>query len=365
MLRDLTGRLAYPRYHVFVGVYPNDPDTAAEVDAVGDPRISRIDNDGPGPTTKADCLNRLWRAMLAHEAAHGIRFKAIVLNDAEDVVHPLELHVFDALVPRLAMVQLPVVPLPDLTSRWIVGHYLDEFAEHYGKNIVVREALGASVPSAGVGCAIARDTLQHNADQAGGALFDRRSLTEDYELGLRIGLAGRRAAMVRIPGYAGGGAVATREHFPATLNAALRQKSRWLLGIALHGWDRIGWQGGLADRYMLLRDRKALVTGWLPALAYVAGLGCCGALLLWLYPPARPVADMLARDWLGFLLAFILAMLSWRLAMRAAFTGRMHGWREALRSIPRAAIGNAINFLAIRRAGRQYLAILLDRAPLR
>lgn len=69
MLRDLTARLDYPCFRVFVGTYPNDPATRAAVVAVGDPRIAIIGVDRPGPTTKADCLNALWRAVVAHEAA--------------------------------------------------------------------------------------------------------------------------------------------------------------------------------------------------------------------------------------------------------------------------------------------------------
>ena len=54
---------------LYVGCYPNDPDTIAAANAVGDPRVRRIVGPRPGPTTKADCLNTLWRALLADEAA--------------------------------------------------------------------------------------------------------------------------------------------------------------------------------------------------------------------------------------------------------------------------------------------------------
>src|SRR3546814_19662843 len=70
------------------------------------------------------------------------------------------------------MVQLPVLPLIDPRSRWIAGHYLDELAEAHGKDLVVREALGASVPSAGVGCAIRRDLMDSIARLNGGKPFD-------------------------------------------------------------------------------------------------------------------------------------------------------------------------------------------------
>src|SRR3546814_11903033 len=82
----------------------------------------------------------------------------------------------------------------------------------------------------------------------------------DYELGLKSGAHGGRGIIVRLPAGTGS-VVATREHFPATLDAAVRQKARWLTGIALHGWDRMGWRGGIAERWMRLRDRKSIKIG--------------------------------------------------------------------------------------------------------
>ena len=193
MLANLVRRLDYPRYRVFVGLYPNDPAGIAAVAAVEDWRIESVICRRPGPTTKADCLNHLWAAVVACEARTSDRFKAAVLHDAEDVVHPQELWIYDALIPRLAMVQLPVMPLPDRGSRWISGHYLDEFAENHAKDMVVREALGAAVPSAGVACAIDRRILGDIAVIAGGAPFDAVCLTEDYELGHRIKALGGAA----------------------------------------------------------------------------------------------------------------------------------------------------------------------------
>lgn len=104
MPRNLTSRLDYSHYRVFVGVYPKDPATAAAIAAVGDPRITTVGCSRPGPTTKADCLNHLWRAVLAAEIVARQRYKAIVLHDAEGVVHARELAIFDHLIPRLAMV---------------------------------------------------------------------------------------------------------------------------------------------------------------------------------------------------------------------------------------------------------------------
>ncbi|MGI4878529.1 MAG: glycosyl transferase family protein [Janthinobacterium lividum] len=362
MLRDLTARTRYPRYRVFVGVYPNDPATLAEVAAVADPRVAAVACSRNGPTTKADCLNHLWRAVVAHEAAAAIRFKAVVLHDAEDVVDARELDVFDHLIGRLAMVQLPVVPLVDPGSRWVSGHYLDEFAEAHGKDIVVREAIGAAVPSAGVACAIERAMLGRLAGPTGRP-FDPACMTEDYELGLRIAALGGRGALVRIPAAPGGRMVATREHFPATLEAAIRQKSRWLLGIALSGWDRIGWSGGWADRYMLVRDRKTIVAPLLAMAGYVAfGMVAVDLAARLAVVPARgfdplvrPGSPLAALLWLNSI------ALGWRLGLRAGFTAATHSWREGLRAIPRATVANWINAIAAIRALRRYHRILAGR----
>ncbi len=298
------------------------------------------------------------------EITSGRSFKAVVLHDAEDVVHPLELVVYDALIPRLAMVQLPVLPLPDPASRWISGHYLDEFAEHHTKDIVVREAIGAAVPSAGVACAIDRAMLGRIADLAGGAPFDAACLTEDYELGHRIKALGGRGVLVRVRSAHDRVVVATREHFPATLDAAVRQKARWLTGIALSGWDRLGWPGGFADRFMLLRDRQSIVSALLVVAGYGAALLAGIDLALRAALPAAAALPPLATPWLSVLLAANAALLGWRLLMRALFTGHAYGWREALRSLPRALVSNIVNALAAWRAATRYRAIVGGRAVL-
>jgi adsorption protein B len=366
MLSRLTATLAHPDFTVFVGTYPNDPATAAAVRAVDDPRIVLVVGARPGPTTKADCLNQLWRGLLANEAATGRRFKAIVLHDAEDVVHPASLDLYDRFMPALAMVQLPVLPLPDPASRWVSGHYLDEFAQNHAKDMMVRALLDAPVPSAGVGTAICRDALARIAGP-GGAPFDAASLTEDYELGHKLHALGLKGRMIRL--RMDGELVATREYFPATLEASVRQKSRWLTGIALSGWDRLGWEGRPATRWMLMRDRKGLFTAAVAMLGYLAGVLLMGQLALraaiaaetgQALPPLLTAEKSLLP---GFLL-FNALLLLWRLTMRAGFTGHHYGAVEALRSVPRAILANAINFLSALRAAERYRATLSSGATI-
>lgn len=367
MLKRLTATLEHSNYRLFVGTYPNDPATRAAAEAVGDARIEVIVTARPGPTTKADCLNRLWQAAVRHEAATATRFKAVVLHDAEDVVHPRSLDLYDRFMPALAMVQLPVLPLPDAASRWIAGHYLDEFAQNHAKDMRVRALLGAPVPSAGVGTAIDREALARLAGPAN-APFDASSLTEDYELGHKLHRLGLKGRMVRV--WADGELVATREYFPASLDGAVRQKSRWLVGIALSGWDRLGWHGSVAARWMLLRDRKGLFTAAVAMLAYGALLLMLGQLALralLAQSLGHPLPPLLgpAKSLLPAFLLFNASLLLWRLAMRAGFTWRHYGAGEALRSVPRAVLANGINFLAALRAVDRYRATLETGRPAR
>jgi adsorption protein B len=354
MLRHALRTFEHPDYRLYVGCYPNDPATAAAASAIEDPRLRIVVGRVPGPTTKADCLNRLWEKMAADERAEGRRFKAIVLHDAEDVVHSAELRLFDSLIERYDLVQLPVLPLLDPNSRWIAGHYADEFAESHGKELVVREAIGAALPSAGVGCAFSRDALDGLTAAAGAPPFDADSLTEDYELGLKLARSGGSACFVRMRGGANDALVLTREYFPGTLDAAVAQKARWMTGIALSGWDRLGWSGGAGERWMRLRDRQSVLAALLLSVGYAA-------LLLWLATGLASILGLASPQPVGEPLATLLAingaLLGWRLGMRFAFVARAYGLSEGLRSIPRVIAANAIAMLAARRAVVRYLGV--------
>jgi adsorption protein B len=63
MLKATLTRLDYKDYRIFVGHYRNDPATAAAIASVDDPRVQAVQVDADGPTTKADCLNRLYGIM--------------------------------------------------------------------------------------------------------------------------------------------------------------------------------------------------------------------------------------------------------------------------------------------------------------
>lgn len=347
MLKATLQRIDYDNYRIFVGYYRNDPGTAAAIASVRDERIRAVQVDSDGPTTKADCLNHLYDALIAYELESARSAKAVVMH-AEDVVHPYELRIFDGLIDRAAVIQLPVLPLPNPRSRWIGGHYCDEFAEAHIKELVVREAVGAAIPLAGVGCAIARRPLAQLAALQDGKPFSGSSMTEDYEVGLRIGALGLKTMFVRIPAQPGErGVVASRGHFPETLGAAVRQKARWLGGIALTGWDRLGWSGGMGERWMRMRDRRGPLAALLLVAAYLAALLWSQ---LWLAQAIGAPVQVQMDPVLSTILLINAGLLAWRVLMRAAFTASAYGWREGFLSVPRLLIANVIAVLAAGRA---------------
>ena len=363
MLATMLARFGGDDFRVYVGAYPNDGATIEAVAGVAqrDARVRLVIGTRPGPTTKADCLNQLWAALLREEAAEDWQAAAVAFHDAEDVVHRDELRVYRALLTGHQVVQLPVMPLVDRGSPLVAGHYLDEFAEAHGLRLVARGWLGAPMPLAGVGCAIDRILLGNLAGTRGGVPFDADSLTEDYELGLRTAMLGGRQIFARLRD-ADGKLVAVAEYFPNTVRDAVRQKARWMIGIALDGWDRLGWgrTGDWRDHWMRLRDRRAPLSVFVLSVAYLALLAWSASLALHALTgdaAPQPSAAMMT------LLTINSAMLLWRLAMRAWFTGRAYGPWQALLSAPRALVGNFIALMAARKAVSRYVAALRGKRP--
>lgn len=347
---------------VYAGCYRNDEPTAEAIaaGAGGDPRVRLVVVDRDGPTTKADCLNWLYAAMQLDEQRSGIPFRMVLQHDAEDMVDPAALSLLDAAMERADFVQLPVLPQPQPASPFVGSHYCEEFAEAHGKSMVVRSELGVGLPAAGVGCAFSRSLLGAIAlRMPGGTPFATDSLTEDYELGLKIKAVGAISCFLRARGE-DGKLVATRACFPPTLSAAVRQKARWIHGIALQGWDRLGWSGGWAEFWMRLRDRR----GPLSALVLFSGY------LLVILAGLLSVARLLgfARPWepgtlLDVILWANLASFVWRTTMRFAFTAREYGCVQGFCAVLRVPSANIIAIMAGRRALAAYMASLVGARP--
>ncbi|GGZ06640.1 hypothetical protein GCM10011614_21980 [Novosphingobium colocasiae] len=362
-IRHALGAWPQPELTLYLGCYRNDPGTiAAAMAAAGnDPRLRIVIHERAGPTTKADCLNRLYRALAEDERRTDQRFRTVVIHDAEDMVHPAELAVIDRAIGSAGLVQLPVRPEPQPRSPWIGGHYCEEFTEAHAKLLVVRDALRVPVPAAGVGCGIARDLLDLLAarrlreGEGDGGPFSTTCLTEDYELGYLVWREGRRTRFIRVRDE-DGELVATRAYFPASLEAAVRQKARWIHGIAFQEWERLGWGTRLADLWMTLRDRREPFSALVLASGYVLVLV---ELLLALARLAQIDIPPRPSPALQVMLGICAGALVWRAAARFAFTTHEYGPGEGLRALLRIPVANVIAIIAGRRALATYVRTLL------
>lgn len=385
MIENMVEVLAYQNYVVFVGTYVNDAKTIEEVERMRKryKQLHRVEVPHAGPTCKADCLNFVVEAIFAYEQEHAMAFAGVVLHDSEDVLHPLELKFFNYLLPRKDMIQLPVASLEREWYELVAGTYMDEFAESHAKDMVVRESVAGIVPSAGVGTCFSRRALRALVGATRNKPFNVASLTEDYDVGNRLaqlgmraifgvfpvdfaverkswfGRDGQRESVIKMP-------LSVREFFPDTFRQAYRQKARWVLGIGLQSWEQIKWPDTLAARYLLLRDRKCTVTAFINVLAYLLVIQFiviqAGTMTGWwaLFYPSL-FAENTAWRVLIYLNAISLLV---RCAHRIYFTTILYGWAHGLLSLPRMVISNFINFMAVARAWRLYLAYLFRGRPM-
>ena len=379
MIQNMVEVLEYRNYRVFVGTYPNDQPTIDEVDRMARryPQLQRVEVPHPGPTCKADCLNAVVAAIFEHEREKGVEFAGVVLHDSEDVLHPLELKFFNYLLPRKDMIQLPVASLEREWYELVAGTYMDEFAESHAKEMVVRESVSGMVPSAGVGTCFSRKALLALIGSTRNKPFNIDSLTEDYDVGLRLaqldmtsifgvfpvtyhinrtawGSNRRRELLLQMP-------LSVREYFPDNFRAAYRQKARWVLGIGLQSWEQIKWRGqSLAARYLLLHDRKGVVTSFASILAYILVLHFIiihvGLMTGWwhAYYPSLFQEGSIWRKMI-YVNAVFLAI---RAAHRVYFTTVLYGWEHGLMALPRMVVGNFVNCMAVARAWKMYLSYL-------
>ncbi len=120
--------------------------------------------------------------------------------------------------------------------------------------------MGSFVPSNGVGTGFTREALENLANSENNLVFEPTCLTEDYENGLRLHRLGSKQMFVPLSVFGttkqGATVVATRELFPLKAHDAIKQRSRWILGIGLQCWERNGWRGSWSEKYWFWRDRK-------------------------------------------------------------------------------------------------------------
>jgi len=365
MLERNLATIRYRNYDIFAGVYPNDKPTVRAVQRVAR-RNSRVHLSmcpHGGPTSKGDCLNHAYRCMKNHETSRGIRFEIVMLHDAEDLVHPESLRLVSFFSRDYQMVQVPVLPLPTGWRDVTHGVYCDEFAENQSKDIPVRQRLGGFLPACGVGTGFERAALDRLGAQRDGRIFDPKSLTEDYDTGYCFHALGFRQVFLPVR-MEPGGAVATREYFPRTFRTAARQRSRWVAGIALQGWERHGWQVPWRQAYWFWRDRKGLAGNLLsPAINLLFLYGCagyftsaCGC------QPWRLGALIDQRLAIVYSATFMLSAM--QTGMRVWLCSRVYGWRFAAGAPLRMPWANLVNCAATTAALVQFIRARRSRQTL-
>lgn len=350
MLAHNLGAIRYGRYDLFLGAYPNDPATQEAVLEVAaqSSRVHLALGRNDGPTSKADCLNVIYGCMREYEQQTGVHFELIVTHDAEDLIHPDSLQQMNWLSACYDFIQVPVFALPTPWFEFTHGLYCDEFAQSHTLDLAARQFLGGFIPSAGVGTAYSRRALDALASATNGRIFEPTCLTEDYENGLRIQQLGFRQVFV-LPERTASGFVATREYFPRSAKAAIRQRTRWVTGIVLQTWERHGWPGGWKNLYWVWRDRKGIVGS-------PAGLLANLMLLVFLVSP-RPIPH-------PRLALATLALFAMQSAVRILCTSRVYGWQFALLAPVRTVYGNWINGVASLRATWRYAEARLRKQRL-
>jgi adsorption protein B len=348
MLQHAVTSIRYPDYHIIAGTYPNDEPTQAAVRSVEEKfsNVHLVLCPHDGPTSKADCLNWIYQHLGLYEEKQGQRFEIVVIHDAEDILHPDELRWINFYSARYDFVQTPVLALQTPFAAFTHGIYCDEFAEYHTRDMVARPLLGGFIPSCGVGTGYRRDALEKLAIASSNCIFEPGALTEDYQNGLKLFRLGCSQAFVPISILPPENAVcATREYFPQTWGAALRQRTRWVMGIALQGWQQYGWRGKPGEVYWLWRDRKGLIANPLSVAAnavFIYGV----ATQLW--TRVTPSAAKLAAATLS--LQFL------RMGVRMACVARIYGFGFALGVPLRNVYANALNASATARAIGIYTA---------
>lgn len=358
MLKNNLSAIHYGNYQIFVGTYPNDiPTLEAVAEAAGtDPRVHRVILPHNGPTNKADCLNWIIQEIRDFNKEKNGEIKIYVLHDSEDLIHPLSFKLMNYFIPRFQMVQLPVIPLETRVTDITSGTYLDEFAESHIKDMPVREILSGMVPSAGVATAFSSEAVENLFRRYQNRIFNTATFTEDYDLAFRLRELGGRSALIQFfvdrkrDGKKVRELVGTREYFPSEFFAAVRQKSRWTLGIVFHGWRERGWEGGPALRYMIWRDRKTLLTNFVNMIGYCLLIESAVNNLMG-YREGHIGAD----SWIWSVLWADMFLLANRCAQRMIILTQLSGWRQAALSVPRIVWGNIINFCAVAKASYLFI----------
>lgn len=351
MVEGNLARIHYQTVSLFLGVYPNDTGTlrvAKELEAKYPDRVTVIVNTLPGPTSKGQMLNEMFRQVFGGSLDTP---DIAVLHDSEDVIDPRTFPVYASYAQSgYDFIQVPVFSLNRGKGAHVASTYMDEFAERHTREMIVRNAVGATIPSAGVGTGMTKKLLKHFLATRGQVLMSG-TVTEDYILGVEAKRSGFKTAfaVVSADDERGLDFVATREFFPRTLSTSIRQKTRWVYGINFEAMHKLGWGGDLWDKYFFMRDRKGMLTNFLPPISL-------GLLILLLFG-VFDLASM-PSEWEGVFyltIGFNLYALVARYLIRVVACYQVYGKYDWVGIAVRWPVSLYINMVAVFRAWKTYV----------
>jgi len=355
MVRGNVRGVDYQNYTFFLGVYPNDTATweaASRLEKLFPEKVVVVVNSQPGPTSKGQMLNEIARQVLALEETTRKRSDLFLMQDSEDVLHPQALTLLNYYSPEADFIQIPVFSFDVPKTSLVGGVYIDEFSESHTKDLLVRQCLGAAIPSAGVGTCLSRELVVEMRLRQEGCFLKEDTLTEDYHLGLMAKPMGFHSQFICAQLIHEDGRrefVATREYFPAKFMASVRQKSRWTLGIAYQGFANIQWSGSLADRYFLMRDRKGPLCSILTVLSLAVLLGLVSFRII-----QEQIPGGLQNHLFAGLLIFNTTAMVLRVVQRMRSVHRVNGMSQMWMVPVRWLVANMVNTMACYRAHTTY-----------
>jgi adsorption protein B len=349
--RMVDGNMANITYRplTFVlGVYPNDINTlrvAKDLAGKYPEAVQFVVNRQNGPTSKGQMLNEMFSTLYAEPRTAP---ELVVLHDSEDIIDPRSFDVFASHSAKYAFIQIPVFSLDSRQRSKVGATYMEEFAERHTREMVVRNDLGSFIPSAGVGTCLRNDLIFDFLNTRGHVLHPG-TVTEDYILGAEAHREGYSSTFVYGCPPDEPTIVGTLEYFPKTFWASVRQKSRWIYGIAFDATSRLGWSGSLWDKFFFYRDRKGAITNLLAPLSLL--------LLIIALPigvkhkSLSPALDLL----LATMLVFNIIVMSLRLYFKAISFRRIYGVYGIGGILFRWPLAIVINAVAVLRAWWSFL----------
>lgn len=371
MVENIVEKADYQNYTIFIGTYPNDLETQKQVDKVAlkHPQIKKVVTAKPGPTSKSDCLNNIYKFMQEYEKKNNIHFDTIILHDAEDIVHPYEFLLANYFLLIADAVQIPILPLPAKWYQLVHWVYADEFAIFQLKDSFVREKNKGFVPFAGVGMCLTRRALEKYQKSFNTSPFPEHSLTEDYllanrlnQLGLRVlflrvtlkdeSLNSRKAKIYSKRKYF----ICNWAYFPMNFKRSVKQKARWMTGIVFQSWEELGWKGNLRIKENLYKDRRMVIDQVINVLAYTATI-----YFILFHLSDRGIINIKIPDIINgnqstiLLCKITLIFFVKDMIEKAYIVSTVYGPLQGMLSIPRTILANIINTLAAFHACRTYI----------